>query len=1043
MNADGSLKVEAVSSIDEITDEDFTAPMRNVQLPELPKNVAAAIGTDGKPVVIKKNILKRNTERHPDVSPSQSRGILKAALYTPNLYGQNQRASRPYNWVLISVKGKDGRNKLVLLEVNHNKDFAEIVHWHFVEDRAIEKIKKQAEREGGQLLILPSVDTEEAGALSGRPSGSASESKGNIKSTEKHDDEINHYESRNEQEAKGKPRDNGDTRARIVKSSDVSGAVDVKAVAAELQDKFGVEVEVIDSLDGVKDVQARMAIDAGINIKGWYDPKTGKVCIYAPNAESAQDVMVTYAHEVVAHKGMRGLLGKERYEKLCKRLGAALTPEQRELVREYIDMGKSDGELGDEYIARIAEMLIDEKGEIKEPTTWEKVKGAVRDFFRDVLGLELTDADIRYLLWRSGERLRRNKADVFTRAQDAVTGQQLGQQAETQRSSRLRFIGEKGAARADQSEEVTIRTDNLRVAQEMETAGKAAKNIKLATGWERGVDGSWRYEENDDGIKQLIDNYFAWEEGRTRKIDALNREWFRRIEEYDKACKSRRKYWREKSIKTGKSNRWGEEEILTPLEMLKNEISALEDYRNRYIDESRKTKIKDLLPANSLLLIEYPELREVEFGIFFNLEEGIYGQLTRDLRTKSTVKIELKRTLSKNELYRTLAHEVQHAIQLIEGFATGSNPIRAGSFDRYREHAGEVEARNVSRRMDMSDEQRRSSLAGDTEDVARNNQIVSLMGSGNSLMTESERNETMSRVNDAFNTQLRSFAPETADKTIFKLGRPSDILIAAGVVDKEMKLYGSKLLKKIREHGLALREIKDLPLSIASPIAVFDNHRSGSNRAILTELRTVDGNILVTIEVGKGGDVDFNIVSSVFGKRGNSVVNWINKGYATYIDKEKALSYLHLSAPIAEATESQELSLAAKVIQKFENPKTERENPPKDAHFNSSKQGDLFQRAQDVVTGERLQDESMRMRQEEADYQREIREITERAKADGSYDTSNDDIRFAIGKKRKDDMRKGLLNKLTNASEEQVEQTITEIEKLGEQSPTQNFIEPV
>ena len=282
MNADGSLKVEAVSSIDEITDEDFTAPMRNVQLPELPKNVAAAIGTDGKPVVIKKNILKRNTERHPDVSPSQSRGILKAALYTPNLYGQNQRASRPYNWVLISVKGKDGRNKLVLLEVNHSKDFAEIVHWHFVEERAIEKIKKQAEREGGQLLILPSVDTEEAGALSGRPSGSASESKGNIKSTEKHDDEINHYESRNEQEAKGKPRDNGDTRARIVKSSDVSGAVDVKAVAAELQSKFGVEVEVVDSLDGVRNAQARMAINDGINIKGWYDPKTGKVVSMRP-----------------------------------------------------------------------------------------------------------------------------------------------------------------------------------------------------------------------------------------------------------------------------------------------------------------------------------------------------------------------------------------------------------------------------------------------------------------------------------------------------------------------------------------------------------------------------------------------------------------------------------------------------------------------------------------------------------------------------------------------------------------------------------------
>ena len=181
LNADGNLKVETISAINELTDEDFTNPTRNVQLPELPENVAAAIGTDGKPVVIKKNILKRNTEHHPDVSPSQSREILKAALYTPDLYGQNQRASRPYNWVLISVKGEDGRNKLVLLEVNHNKDFAEIVHWHFVEDKAIEKIKKQAEREGGQLLILPSVDTEEAGALSGRPSGSASEDKGSKK----------------------------------------------------------------------------------------------------------------------------------------------------------------------------------------------------------------------------------------------------------------------------------------------------------------------------------------------------------------------------------------------------------------------------------------------------------------------------------------------------------------------------------------------------------------------------------------------------------------------------------------------------------------------------------------------------------------------------------------------------------------------------------------------------------------------------------------------------------------------------------------------
>ena len=142
----------------------------------------------------------------------------------------------------------------------------------------------------------------------------------------------------------------------------------IKETAADLQSKFGVEVEVVDSLDGVQNKQARKALAAGKVIKGWYEPSTGKVVIYAPNAESAQDVMATYAHEVIAHKGMRGLLGEERYNELCERLGAALTPEQRELVEEY--EGSKADVLGDEYVARIAEMLIDEQGNIKEPGTW-------------------------------------------------------------------------------------------------------------------------------------------------------------------------------------------------------------------------------------------------------------------------------------------------------------------------------------------------------------------------------------------------------------------------------------------------------------------------------------------------------------------------------------------------------------------------------------------------------------------------------------------------------------------------------------------------
>ena len=46
----------------------------------------------------------------------------------------------------------------------------------------------------------------------------------------------------------------------------------------------------------------------------------------------------------------------------------------------------------------------------------------------------------------------------------------------------------------------------------------------------------------------------------------------------------------------------------------------------------------------------------------------------------------------------------------------------------------------------------------------------------------------------------------------------------------------------------------------------------------------------------------------------------INKGFATYINKEKALNYLYLSAPIAEAAENSELSSAAKIVKDFVNP---------------------------------------------------------------------------------------------------------------------------
>lgn len=156
---------EKIERIEDLSDEDFRTPSRSVILPEIPKEVSSAIGSEGKPVVIKKNIFEKNAKAHPELTPESGRIILKSALYSTDIVGQTQKISRPNYWVAISTKDK---NSVVVLEVNRNKDNTEIVGWRIVDARGLEKMKRQAQREDGQLLILTS-EKEAAAALSTLP----------------------------------------------------------------------------------------------------------------------------------------------------------------------------------------------------------------------------------------------------------------------------------------------------------------------------------------------------------------------------------------------------------------------------------------------------------------------------------------------------------------------------------------------------------------------------------------------------------------------------------------------------------------------------------------------------------------------------------------------------------------------------------------------------------------------------------------------------------------------------------------------------------
>jgi hypothetical protein len=224
----------------------------------------------------------------------------------------------------------------------------------------------------------------------------------------------------------------------------------------------------------------------------------------------------------------------------------------------------------------------------------------------------------------------------------------------------LSLIGEHGASNLP---DARGRLANLNIAKQMDESGQYdANRIWLATGWEKGKEGKWKTE--------IDSNLF--------------------------------------DIKDSKAKTLGE--ALHAPELFK----------------------------------AYPELKDVNVSIN---QKGV-GQL--DAGTSGSFN-QQTHTITINEgsnftTFSTLQHEIQHAIQYIEGFAVGTNwrQFMPAAFhqdvsalsddeytraiinarDRYHRTAGEVEARNVQFRNDLSPAEKKRTSPGESEDVPRQRQIV-------------------------------------------------------------------------------------------------------------------------------------------------------------------------------------------------------------------------------------------------------------------------------------------------------------------------------
>lgn len=227
------------------------------------------------------------------------------------------------------------------------------------------------------------------------------------------------------------------------------------------------------------------------------------------------------------------------------------------------------------------------------------------------------------------------------------------------------------------TESKTANISKLNKAKEMEEDGASSESIRNTTGWFKSYDGKWRYEISDKDIQYSRDGKFTNNPQLKRKNELFNKFLMGTI---------------------------------TSEEM--NEYSNLNS--NRAV---KPIFLSDFVKHDKLFK-SYPQLKDVTLSIDSDMsskEKGFYDNGLKEIHIDSK--------LTGDEAVKTILHEVQHAIQHIEKFATGAN----GSNENYNRVAGEIEARDSAHRSNFTEEQRKNIRPDiDRTDVAFSNDDISL-----------------------------------------------------------------------------------------------------------------------------------------------------------------------------------------------------------------------------------------------------------------------------------------------------------------------------
>ena len=310
---------------------------------------------------------------------------------------------------------------------------------------------------------------------------------------------------------------------------------------------------------------------------------------------------------------------------------------------------------------------------------------------------------------------------------------------------RFRFIGEKGAANLDLAEEATTRLNNLAVAREMELAERDAKAIKMATGWERGADGKWRYEQDDSQIifKFADQRYDVYEQ---RTFDGYLKNIMYDADLFNAypELPNYKVFIEDFSVTQEENNVVGYvhgEEI----HLKATPPDDFIDLRKReHINEAKKSvlvhelqhviqNIEGFVKGSNTKMFNGATELEQQYATFDDILKHRFGisdiyTILNVLNNENGRYADFRNSFGKSwepffqnikSLYDTVGD--QYFIENYKYFVENGKMLT--SFEQYERTVGEVEARNVETRITMTPEERRASLAMETEDISRADQI--------------------------------------------------------------------------------------------------------------------------------------------------------------------------------------------------------------------------------------------------------------------------------------------------------------------------------